>query len=325
MRVFIANFGQSNYLWPECLKRSTVATIDNIDVHPFWEKGDRVGFTNYAIAHLKTARMEIPTRPVASRWFGLNEAMANTNGDTWIHREKAQLWWTVSRPDPVQIALMPSFNPARDGPKVYELHKPADPWTSRDQKGGQLSWTGLHPKAKDFLFTEGTLQQLSPNNAEYALALIAGDALDAWHDQASWRAKVERTRKNPAISYDPKKKAVYRMVATAFNTVTNSNGQQVFRTVREKNTDFHAPAMERYVSALIDDQDGLCAITGIRLQFDGEEDDTELLCSLDRIDSSGHYVAGNLQVVCRFVNRWKCAGADAEFRRLMTLVRATSF
>ena len=57
------------------------------------------------------------------------------------------------------------------------------------------------------------------------------------------------------------------MVATAFNTVTNSNGQQVFRTVKEKNTDFHAPAMERYVSALIDDQDGLCAITGIRLQL----------------------------------------------------------
>ena len=82
--------------------------------------------------------------------------------------------------------------------------------------------------------------------------------------------------------------------------------------------------MEKYVSDLIDDQDGLCAITGIRLQFDGEEDDAELLCSLDRIDSSGHYVAGNLQVVCRFVNRWKGAGADAEFRRLMTLVRATS-
>lgn len=325
MRVFIANFGQSNYLWPECLKRSTVATINNVGVHPFWESGDRAGFTNYAIAHLKTARMEVPTRPVASRWFGLNEAIANTNGDTWIHREKAQLWWTVSGPDPVQIALMSSFNPARDGPQVYELHKPAQPWSSRDKRGGQLSWTGLHPKAKDFLFTEGTLQQLAPDNAEYTLALIAGEPLDVWHNQAGWRAKVERTQKNPAISYDAKRKAVYRMVATAFNTVANGNGQQVLRTVKEKNTDFHAPVMEKYVSALIDDQDRLCAITGIPLQFDGEEDDAELLCSLDRIDSAGHYVAGNLQVVCRFVNRWKGAGADAEFRRLMTLVKATSF
>ena len=80
MRVFIANFGQSNYLWPECLKRSTVATIDNVGVHPFWESHDRAGFTDYAVAHLKTARMETPTRPVASRWFGLNDAIANTNG-----------------------------------------------------------------------------------------------------------------------------------------------------------------------------------------------------------------------------------------------------
>ena len=220
---------------------------------------------------------------------------------------------------------MSSFNPARDGPQVYELHKPAQPWSSRDRRGGQLSWTGLHPKAKDFLFTEGTLQQLAPDNAEYALALIAGEPLDVWHNQAGWRAKVEQTRKNPAISYDAKKKAVYRMVATAFNTVANGNGQQVLRTAKEKNTDFHAPAMEKYVSALIDDQARLCAITGIRLQFDGEEDDAELLCSLDRIDSAGHYVAGNLQVVCRFVNRWKGAGADAEFRRLMTLVKVTSF
>jgi len=325
VRVFIANFGQSNYLWPECLKRGTIATIDNVGVHPFWESRNRAGFIDYAVAHLKTARMQTPTKPVASRWFGLNDAIANTDGDTWFHREKTQLWWTVSRSDPVQIALKPSFNPARDGPTVYELHKPANPWTSRDQKGGQLSWTGLHPRAKDFLFTEGTLQQLSSENAEYALALIAGEPLDAWHNQATWRAKVERTRKNPAISYDARKKAIYRMVDTAFNTVANSNGQQVLRTVKEKNTDFHAPAMEKYVAALIDDQDGLCAITGIRLQFDGEEDDAELLCSLDRIDSAGHYVAGNLQVVCRFVNRWKGASADPQFRRLMTLVRATSF
>ena len=205
MRVFIANFGQSNYLWPECQKHGTVATIDNVGVRPFWENGDQVGFTNYAMAHMKTARMETPTRPVASRWFGINDAIADTSGDAWIHREKAELWWTVSRPDSVQLALVPSFNPARDGPMVYELHKPADP-----------------------------LQQLSPDNTEYALALKAGDPLDAWHDEAIWRAKVERTRKNPAISYDARKKAIYRMVDIAFNTVVNSNGQQVLRTVKGK-------------------------------------------------------------------------------------------
>jgi hypothetical protein len=33
----------------------------------------------------------------------------------------------------------------------------------------------------------------------------------------------------------------------------------------------------------------------------------------------GHYELGNLQVVCRFVNRRKNDGSDAEFRRLIGL------
>ena len=62
-------------------------------------------------------------------------------------------------------------------------------------------------------------------------------------------------------------------------------------------------------------------MTGLKLQYRGEHDDLELLCSLDRVDSDRHYEAGNLQIVCRFVNRWKNNGADAEFRRLVKLVQ----
>jgi hypothetical protein len=43
--------------------------------------------------------------------------------------------------------------------------------------------------------------------------------------------------------------------------------------------------------------------------------------SLDRIDSSGHYEAGNLQVVCRFINRWKGADQNVQFVRLMDTLR----
>jgi len=81
--------------------------------------------------------------------------------------------------------------------------------------------------------------------------------------------------------------------------------------------------LERYVESLIEAQEGLCAITEIPLGYDGNTDDSETLCSLDRIDSNGHYEAGNLQVVCRFVNRWKSDGDDAQFRRLISLVRRT--
>lgn len=49
-------------------------------------------------------------------------------------------------------------------------------------------------------------------------------------------------------------------------------------------------------------------------------EDPEMLCSLDRIDSNGHYERGNLQIVCRFVNRWSDS-VDAHFRTLVAKVR----
>lgn len=58
------------------------------------------------------------------------------------------------------------------------------------------------------------------------------------------------------------------------------------------------------------------------MQYDGEYEDAEMLCSLDRIDSEGHYEAGNLQIVCRFVNRWKGSSDDDGFRRLIRVVRS---
>jgi hypothetical protein len=169
------------------------------------------------------------------------------------------------------------------------------------------------------------LQQLSPDNAEYALALIEGDGLEPWHGRPAWQAKVARTGRNPATIYDAKRKTVFRMVETVFNTVAGANGQQVLRTLKDKRTSFDKPALEKYVASLFDDQDGLCAITGIVLQLDEDGSDPELRCSLDRIDSSGHYEPGNLQIVCRFVNRWKSDSADADFRRLIGLVRANTF
>lgn len=325
LRVFIANFGQSNYLWPKCLERGTVATLDDERVHPFWERRDREGYVDFAVANLKTARMQIPTRAVASRWFGLNDAIAETVGDVWIHRANDKLWWTISRPEPVEITLVPSPNPQRDGLRVFELHKPAEPWRDRDRKRRQLAWASLHPKARDFLFTEGTLQQLSPDNAEYALALIEGNDLEPWHGKPEWKAKVARTGRNPVTIYDAKQKTIVRMVETVFSTVAGANGQQVLRTLKDKRTVFDKPALEKYVASLIDDQDGLCAITGIALQFDEGGSDPELRCSLDRIDSSGHYEPGNLQIVCRFANRWKSDSPDADFRRLIGLVRANNF
>lgn len=121
----------------------------------------------------------------------------------------------------------------------------------------------------------------------------------------------------PGIVFSPRQKAIARMAATALGTAAASNGQEIVRTVKDKKVRFSQLELEGYIGALIDAQDGLCALTDIPLQYDGDHEDQELLASLDRIDSDGHYEAGNLQVVCRFANRWKNNGTATEFRRLI--------
>lgn len=324
LRTFIANFGQANYLWPSCLKRSTVATFEDEDLRPLWLAGDREAFIQRCMKTRTTARGIAPTRPVAARWFNLAGIISSTAHDRWIHREKNELWWTVSRPEPVEVELQPAFQPESVVERIYVLHKPAEPWSNKSRVGARLDWTALHPKAREFLFTEGTLQQLSEDNAAYAAALIDGGDLATWHSRPAWKAKTEVARRGAVAIFDAKRRATLRMAMTAFGTAARSNGQQVVRTVKDKEMRFDSQLeLEKYLDSLVEAQEGLCAITELRLQFDGEEEDPQLLCSLDRIDSDGHYEAGNLQVVCRFVNQWKSDSDDQEFRRLIALVRGS--
>jgi hypothetical protein len=241
----------------------------------------------------------------------------------WIHRERDELWWTTSRPGDPQVSLEAALKPSHLSERVYFIHKPAMPWSDKSKKGNGLRWGALHPKPQEFLFTEGTLQQLSDEYAAYAMALIEGGNLEEWHGLPAWKDKVERAGKGAVTLFSARQKAVIRMARTALDTVAGANGQQVLRTLRDKELRFGSqPEFEEYIRALVHDQEGLCALTGLRLQYDGEFDDRELLCSLDRIDSSGHYEPGNLQIVCQFVNRWKNDADDATFRRLVELVRA---
>lgn len=319
MKVFIANFGRENYAWPDCLARSTIATMNDVAVQGFWAAGDRESYIQTMVWGHKTAAGTTPTRAVASRWFNLMSTVVETSGDIWIHREKDILWWTRSQAGPATfVPFKETVGLNRD---VIICHKPCDPWSNTNRWGNRLEWAGLHPKAQEFLFTEGTLQQLKPDNAEYALALIDGDDLGPWHSRPEWKAKAERRKKNPATTFNARQKAIWRMAATAKGTVDFANGQQVLKTVKNKDLLIPEQELMPFLEALLAEQDGMCAITDLRLQYDGDEDDKEMLCSLDRIDSNGHYEKDNLQIVCRFVNRWKSSGDDQEFRRLIRIVR----
>ena len=326
MKVFVANFGQENYEWPVCRERGTVATMNDVEAQPLWEAGDREGYIAGRMRG-KTAAGLTPTRAVAARWYNLMTIISETAGDIWIHRDGERVWWTISRPD------APTFEhriePVGRKREVVVCHKPCEPWSDTSRKGTVLFWNSLHPKARDFLSTEATLQRLSEDYATYSMALINGDDLTPWHSREVWRARNEKasSKASEVRSYNLREIAAYReaherMAEVAEKTALRSRGQAVLRTAKKKEMRFpNRIALEKYLLGLIEMQEGLCALTGLPLEFDERNGDAEFFCSLDRIDSDAHYEEGNLQVVCRFANRWKNADDDTLFRRLLEAVR----
>lgn len=118
-----------------------------------------------------------------------------------------------------------------------------------------------------------------------------------------------------------REKSIIAMRVSVENTVRNSNGQIVQRVLKNKELRMTTDELEKQIASLLDVQDNRCALTGIPFRFDGPEADKNLLPSLDRIDSAGHYEKGNLQVVCQFVNFWKNDSDNEDFKRLLMLVR----
>jgi hypothetical protein len=114
---------------------------------------------------------------------------------------------------------------------------------------------------------------------------------------------------------------ITQMADTVEQTVANSNSQIVNRISKEKRLLMSRQELEALIARRLVSQQKRCALTGIAFQFPGNGCDTQLLPSVDRIDSDGHYGASNIQLVCRFVNHWKSDSDDAEFRRLLALAR----
>lgn len=113
------------------------------------------------------------------------------------------------------------------------------------------------------------------------------------------------------------------MVKTAQQTTNSSNGQEVLQTIKNKNNAFVSQdEFSAHVGELLERQQFCCAISGLPIHPDNASVfDGEMKASLDRIDSSGHYEPGNLQVVCRFINRWKGADPNGQFLSLMDALR----
>ncbi|MBV0893271.1 hypothetical protein KTN05_15765 [Paracoccus sp. Z118] len=327
MAVYVALFGEDNYEWPDCLRRSTVATPNEVGDYALWLAGDREGYIARRMKQLTVAGKQ-PPRAVASRWFDLKTIVSQSIGDTWIHSDGVRLWWTRTNEEPPEY--VEKVEPVGRKRHVMICHKPCEPWRSTNLKGAGLFWDALHPKARDILTTPATIRELKGPNGAYAMALIRGDDLSPWHGLPDWQAKAANTLakaqagksvKTGGIVYDGFSKAAYRMAMTAFETAAQANGQIVPKTMKLKDVCFPSTqALEAHVKDLCTMQEHLCAITQLPLVYVDSDGDPEMFASLDRIDSSGHYAKGNLQVVCRFINRWKGASEDAEFRRLVGML-----
>jgi len=321
MTVYIANFGKGNWAWPECMKRQALAVMDDERVHPFWKSGDRAGYIAEAQKVLRLASGQPVIKPVASRWFNLNTILMETVDDLWIHRQKQEIWWTRSIAADPDLELIDDPNPHSGTARIFVYYKRCERWSNRNRNGALLQWDALHPRAKEFLFTEGTFQQLSSDNAVYAKALIDGGNLSQWHARTDWRDKETKSKHGAATVFDPRKKTIVRMALTAWETVQQS-GDISIATKKDKTFGFGDRFdLERYIEELLGNQERLCALTGLTLAFDDEAGDPELRCSLDRIDSGGHYARGNLQIVCKFANRWKGSSHNDSFLGLIERIK----
>ncbi|RYZ47740.1 MAG: hypothetical protein EOP49_20460, partial [Sphingobacteriales bacterium] len=131
----------------------------------------------------------------------LMTTVAETAGDVWVHKDGDELWWTTSRSDP------PTFEtkkePIERGREVVVCHNSCEQWSNKSKAGVPLRWSELHPKAKDFLSTEATLQSLSPLYRDYTLALIAGnDMLCLPGDVPKAIDKVREAIRKDQLSWD---------------------------------------------------------------------------------------------------------------------------
>lgn len=143
-------------------------------------------------------------------------------------------------------------------------------------------------------------------------------SVDLWTLDGLWWVG-KRERQDTGHHKNTWFKARWAMATQAELTAKHANGQIVDRTVKNKDLRLSKEALIAHLKELLDEKGYCCAITGLALQADGPDD--QLRPSLDRIDSNGHYEAGNLQVVARFINFWKQAIPDAEFRRQLGMVR----
>jgi hypothetical protein len=300
--------------WQRSIEKQAVVITHDVPFFDAWISGDYDAYLNHERKIAKPEATETGIKVNARTWFNLSNELAASEGDIWVSHRDGHVWWAVTTSAPVKYE--PHEHPERRV-AVVAICKPVAKWSNKTTNGKPLLWNNVHPKGQDMLFARRTITPIKNERAEYIRALVAGEDLSPWHDQKEWKTKLgNRTLLN---DIDPDEVALLKMMVSIQKTVQNSNGQIVQKTIKDKLLKNCTPEeMRAHLRDLMKAQSGYCKITGIKLHQYGQEDqDDDFLPSPDRIDSSGHYEIGNMQIVCRFINFWKLAQENGRFHELL--------
>ncbi|HSV48086.1 MAG TPA: hypothetical protein VLJ58_20015 [Ramlibacter sp.] len=191
---------------------------------------------------------------------------------------------------------------------------------SRSEPKVETFRIGLFLKQAQEDFLPGLRENLNPLTATWAQRLIGPGTTESPSPSAASDVAQPAATPQP----QPFALSVDQMLRNAKKACAES-GREVVEVLKEKQFKFpDDESFRSYVVGLLEGQSGRCKLSGLPLQDPGQGGDPQLYPSLDRINSGGHYEPGNLQIVCRFINRWKSDELDDEFRRLLAALRTES-
>ncbi|TPI18270.1 MULTISPECIES: hypothetical protein [unclassified Mesorhizobium] len=179
--------------------------------------------------------------------------------------------------------------------------------------------------AKDYVSSMAAMFSVANADMKACVqSLIDEGDLTPWHSRPKWEGRLG-VHKGKALgsSVSLHELTLANLMLSITGAVANSNGQKVFKTLKNKELHCSEAEMKAHLASLCAEHKGKCAITGLTMHLHGQDDcDSDMLVSPDRIDSYGHYSIGNVQLVCRFVNFWKMAQDNNRFAELLDRVVA---
>ncbi len=319
--TYVVKTGEDNYFWDDCLKTGCVALVFDKPYYDAWLNNDRETYFDILRSNAKKGTPEPAIRREATTWFNNGLRIRDSVDDVFIIRIGNNLFWAMTTDSewyPVEHE--------HSGVKVVAICKPVDNWSRYDGREKPLQWPTIHNRAKDFLSPYPALFRVGDAEMrEYLDALLHGDDLTPWHSQTGWKIKQgEDKGKSLATSATITETAVTDLWHSIQHTIKYENGQLILKKLKDKKLVGCTEAqMKAHLGELLLQQEGRCKLTGIQMHLPGQDGmKLDLKVSPDRIDSDGHYQIGNIQLVCRFINYWKCTNENGKFLELLDLVVA---